>query len=165
MFAKRVEQAPDTSWVGDVIEKAKGAAIEQAAKVVEPAVVVEKSADPAGDVLKDIEDKLYGRAMEVVSGVLDYAEIDPESPGCPQEWIASMGREAAMKRYRMALSGNLGAKEAPAAIKAALGVVTAIARMRMKEESGPKTLAISFVQMTAPPTAFPRRIVEQNEDK
>lgn len=113
--------------------------------------------------IKSIEDALFEKALDVVHGTLDFADIADDAKGPPQEWIDQLGLQGALRRFRLARGGGMGSKEAPAAIKAATAIVAAVAKAKAMEKAGPRTLAISFVQMTAPAVDYPRRIVESND--
>jgi hypothetical protein len=133
-------------------------------KLAKPEPKTLAAEDTAHAEIKSIEDNLYRRSLKVVLGVMDFANIGPEDTEPPAAWIEQLGYEEALQRFRLAQAGQMGPKTAPVAIKAATSLVAAIAKVRaMEKTSGPKTLAISFVQLSAPLPEFPRRIVDTNK--
>ncbi len=77
------------------------------------------------DELKEIEQNILGSALQVVSHVMDFAQIDPTAEAPPEVWIEEMGEIAAWKRWRVARAGWVSAKEAPVGIKVATQIASA----------------------------------------
>jgi hypothetical protein len=120
-------------------------------------------ADLQRDRLRGLEDDLLESSLAVVGGTCDFAELDPEDFNTiPQAWIDELGEERAAKKHRMAKAGWLPAKEAPIAISTATKIVTGIVRARATEKSGPRSLNINMVKMTAPMPDF--EVVDVGDD-
>ena len=95
------------------------------------------------DGLRRLEDELYKGSLEVVSGTLDFAELDPaDLDKMPEGWTE--------RRHRIAKVGWMSVKDAPVAIATATKVLTGIVRARATEKAGPKQLNLNMVSITAP---------------
>lgn len=110
--------------------------------------------------LERIQDDLLERSLAVVDGSVSFADIEPGALEPPPEWIEQYGHEGAMRRLRVARASWMNAKEAPVGIKVAAQVAVGILRAKAQEKSGPKTLNIAVVQMTAPLPQFEEREIE-----
>jgi len=97
--------------------------------------------------LDEIQDAVKQESFEVVSAVVGFAEIDPDSPAPPESWVQQLGFARALKRFRLAKAGWLGAKEAPIGIK----VAASIAGNVLKAQAGDgdrRPLNMTFVKVT-----------------
>jgi hypothetical protein len=111
--------------------------------------------------LKAMEDKLYADSMEILDGVLGFADVDPEDPDPPKEWVASLGTELAQRRNRLARYGLLSNKDCPVGIRAAIQVMAAT--HKAKESRGTvNQVNVQVVQMPAPRSYdLPVKVVEE----
>lgn len=96
----------------------------------------ERRALAAHERIRHVEDELLEKSQSVVEDVLDFAEIDPsgDNEELIQQWAREMGsRQAAERRYRIALAGWASNAQAPAGIKIAQETYLGITKARAKE--------------------------------
>lgn len=120
--------------------------------------------------LKTIEADLLRNSMEVVGDSLRFREIDPGQIDPPSEWVEELesahpgkGLELANQRLRCANAGWMNKKDSPVAVQVAQALAIGIIRSRSAEKSGPRTLNVQVVQMSAPLPDFPRLRLEKSE--
>jgi len=80
--------------------------------------------------IEELENEIFERASGVVNAVLSFTEVTHDQDEPPAEWVAELGREAAVQKLRIAKLGYLPASIAPNAIKLALQAQVGIARGR-----------------------------------
>ena len=140
------------------------------AEVVE--LVPAASADElAKRVFREVEDELYGESMEVIQGVLQFAEVDfhadPNGDGPPpREWVDRWGLKKARKLYKLAVIGNMPKSEAPLAVDIAKSVAMGILKARSKDAEGLKRLNIDevHVHMPAPAQLYAEKEVHDDDE-
>jgi hypothetical protein len=96
--------------------------------------------------LKRIEQGILTSALEVVSATLDFAAIDPDDALPPKEWVEKYGKEAAMRKFRVAKEGWKSAKEAAVGIKVAAQIASAGIKAHA-ERVEPRSLNVSLVKI------------------
>lgn len=109
------------------------------------------------EILQGLEDSLLEESMDIVGGVLRFADIAPgqlvDEEGKilpigepPPAWVSQYGRERAEKMYRLALAGWASKKDAPVAIEVARTIMIGIIKARAKDPT-PTDLNVSVVQV------------------
>jgi hypothetical protein len=105
--------------------------------------------------LKNLENKLLQDSMEVVTGVCEFAEIEPnQEGGCPQAWIDELGEATAMKKWRLTNAGWLNSKDAPVGITVATKISIGILRAHAASKAPPVNLNIAKIEMTVAQTEY-----------
>ena len=97
--------------------------------------------------LQKIENEVVGEAYNVLADVGSWADIDPENPECPPEWIAELGEIRAARKLRIARASWMSAKNAPVALKIAQSIVTGAMKARATADAAPKHLNINLVSI------------------
>lgn len=113
--------------------------------------------------MKSLEAELFLESMQIVSDMNKFREIDPGQEEPPEAWTAELGYKAAKERLRSANAGWMSKKEAPIAVQVAQAVVIGISRSRATEKTGPRTLNVQVVQMSAPLPQFPELLLSEGE--
>lgn len=98
--------------------------------------------------LARIEEALRADSFELVHDVMQFADIAPDEPDIPPDWITQYGFPTALKKFRLAKAGWLGAKEAPVAIKVAASICGNIIKARATEITK-QPLNMTLVQVNA----------------
>lgn len=143
-------------WLDDLPEEVHAAEV-----VVVPASPVQRSArENRDEYFRSVEDELLTETIAVVRDTLRFREIDPDEEGIPDEWVKEAGLIEATKRKRVASAAWMSAKEAPVGIAVAKSVMIGITRARATEKSGPRSLNVQTVYMTAPMPTFEEKEVE-----
>jgi len=89
-----------------------------------------------------------------------FYEVEGEAP--PPTWVARHGAHRAKQLYRIAQAGLMGAKEAPAALRAASAVVLGLAKIRAAQRDRPgNQINVALVQLSRPLPQYPEVIVEE----
>jgi len=99
--------------------------------------------------IRDVEEELYQEAIETLNSVACWSKINPEDGEVPPEWIATLGREAAEIRFRIAKAAWLPTAKAPVGIRVAEHVVMGIAKARALQKQ-PPAFDMVFVTMPSP---------------
>lgn len=97
--------------------------------------------------LDEIQDAVKQESFEVVSAVVSFAEIEEGAAAPPESWIQKFGFARAMKRFRLAKAGWLGAKEAPIGIKVAASIAGNIIKAQ-GNDGDRRPLNMTFVKVT-----------------
>lgn len=96
-----------------------------------------------------VEEKLYDECLEVLDGVVSFADLDPEHPEVmPKGWVERFGKKEAIKRQRLAAYALMSAKNAPIGIQVAKNVAVGVLKARAESQKAVPRLNVSFVQMT-----------------
>lgn len=114
------------------------------------------------DRLRDLENQLLERSLNVVSDALYFRDIEPGQKEPPPDW-GDMDPDEKIKRLRMANAAWLNKKEAPVGIELSKQVAVGIIRARATEKAAPKTLNVAVIQMSAPLPQF--EVVEVEADE
>ena len=105
--------------------------------------------------LKGIEDEILVECASLIQGVLKFSELDFDNPEImPEGWVAQLGQKEAEKQHRIARYALLNPKEAPVALKMGQSTFTGITKARATEKAAPRSLSVSFVQLTPPMLDF-----------
>jgi hypothetical protein len=115
--------------------------------------------------IHDIELALHQRAAEIVGDAMLAPEIDRNQINFPEHWLNSMPRERAERAFATAKAAWESQKEAPVFLKLAPAFLVGSMKVRAHENSGPKVLNATVVQVTAPLPQFPERIVKGEDDE
>lgn len=115
----------------------------------------------AEDTIRAVEDEIHRESASVLRDALAFVEIDPAWEEPPQEWLEKYGQLEAEKRFRAAKYALMNAKEAPVGLKLAKDTFVGMAKARATEKGGPKTLNMTFVQMTRPLPVYKELEVEK----
>lgn len=97
--------------------------------------------------LDEIQDAVKQESFEVVSAVVSFAEIDPYATAPPESWVKQLGFARALKRFRLAQAGWLGAKEAPIGIKVAASIAGNVLKAQVGDGDR-RPLNMTFVKVT-----------------
>ena len=119
--------------------------------------------------VRGIADNLLLKSVSVIDGAMHFADLDPEELAemrePPKEWVDELGMKEAKKRLRMAKAAWLDGKSAPAGFKLASDFYMQETRSRSLEKAGPKSLNVSFIQMTQPMPELPKNYIDVEEDE
>lgn len=95
--------------------------------------------------LASVEDELFNKSSEILSGALSFADIDPENPAPPSEWLEKYGPDEAGRRFRLAKYALMSAKEAPVGIKVAESLARGIMKSRALQKAAPQALSVAYL--------------------
>ena len=113
--------------------------------------------------LRSLEADLFLESMQIVADSFKFREIEPNQKEPPEEWVQELGYKKAKERLHSAQAGWMSKKDSPVAVQVAQAVVIGISRSRATEKSGPKTLNVQVVQMSAPLPQFPELLLSSGE--
>jgi hypothetical protein len=116
-------------------------------KEEKPAEIVVHKADKI-ERLQEIENSLREQSFEIVSATIGFADIAQDEEDVPPEWVDELGYAGALRRFRIAKAGWLGAKEAPIGIKVAASICGNIIKARAAEY-GKQPLNLTLVKVTS----------------
>ena len=85
------------------------------------------------DRLKDLQDRILLKSLEVVEASVSFHEIAPNLEKPPQEWVDELGEVKAAEKLRVAKASWMNAKEAPVGL--AMCRATALGIMKVNEAS------------------------------
>lgn len=125
--------------------KAEKEALEQSQ--IHKAQVIRHRKD-AFDRLQQLEDSMREESFDIVSGVLKFSEIEPNTETIPPAWVREYGPDRAIKMFRLAKYGQMSAKEAPVAIKVAAQVCGSIIKAKGGELNN-RPLNLTLVKVTS----------------
>lgn len=108
-----------------------------------------------------IEDEILADAQEVLLGAGSFHRIDPEWEAPPPEWIAALGQQRALERFRLAKYALASSKDAPVGLKLAAATHASITKARATEKSGDRVFNMTLVQMPASAVVYPE--IEEKE--
>lgn len=99
------------------------------------------------------QQQIFEDASRVTEDVLAFRDIDPSTTEPPKEWVDALGPKEAMKRFRIAQSAWMSAKEAPVGIKVAKELVVGISKALGESAQAPRVLNMQkvVVYSGAPP--------------
>jgi hypothetical protein len=103
---------------------------------------------PAAGRLAELDAAVQARSFEIVRDAMEFDSVHPGTSYPPQQWVDKMGEEAALRKLRRVLAGQLPTKDAPVALKIALAI--AGSTIRGKEAAANPKIAVSLVQMPQP---------------
>ena len=112
------------------------------------------------DTLREMQDAILERALDVVDGACRFAEISPEDKEPPPEWVYELGQKRAAIRFRAAQAGWMSMKESPVGIKVATTMATGIIKAKAMENTGARTLNVALVHWNGPVAEFPEQEIE-----
>lgn len=117
--------------------------------------------------LQKIENEIVSEASEMIHSVLRFAEVNPENPEMPSDWLDELSHmqmgseewhrasEELAKRHRVAKAGWMSAKEAPVALAIAKSVLVGAMKARAMAGAAPKSLNVTLVSISAPDQPAP----------
>lgn len=117
------------------------------------------------DALRALQDEIFQTSLEVSRDMMSFGEVSPEAENPDQdpifrEWVKSMGRKAAERRYRVARAGWVSKKDAPVGILESTSMAVGIMKARAVEKGGTRVLNVGTVNMYAEIPALPEKEVE-----
>jgi hypothetical protein len=113
--------------------------------------------------LRELEDELLEDSIEMTRNVVRFADLPEGTETVPEEWIETMGLEAAQRKFRHASAAWRSTKTAPAALGIGASVFTKIIKARSIEKAAPRTLAIVLMpSLEAPRPVFEVRDVDDD---
>lgn len=114
--------------------------------------------------LQALQDELLEESAAVVAGALRFAQILPTDRGPSAEWVERYGKAKADEMFRLAVYGQMTAKEAPVGLKIATATMTGIAKAQALTKKGPRVLnmTIAVIPMGQAPV-YPELIVEEKK--
>lgn len=100
--------------------------------------------------LRAIEDRLLERGMDIVDGVMRFADLSPqdmEDPHSepPPSMIEELGIERAHRVFTAAKQGWQNSKNAPVGITVAQNMVKSIIKSRSTQMAAPTTLNVAII--------------------
>lgn len=113
------------------------------------------------DRLRNVEDKVLGKALTIVQDALHFADLDMGDSKIPDAWVDEVGIDGAERRHRAATWSQLNAKEAPVGLKMAKEVLVGIVKARATEKAEPKRLNIAITKIDFQLPAFPSVAVDR----
>jgi hypothetical protein len=113
--------------------------------------------------LRQLSNDIFEGNLYVLEEAAEWRNIEPGQKDPPKEWIEEHGEAEARRRYRIAQTAWLPAADAPVGLKLAREIVVGYEKARASEKSGPKTLNVSVVKMTAPLPQFPEHEVVDDD--
>jgi hypothetical protein len=114
--------------------------------------------DPAAeDRLAAQEDEVFARNLQIVDDMTYWADVEPGTKEPPDEWVQSMGRDAARRRLRVATASCMSLKDAPIGISAAKSIVSSLAKARAVRDVGRGGLQINIMAI------FPTNVTVYDE--
>jgi hypothetical protein len=105
--------------------------------------------------LKGLEDTLLRDSLEVVTGVCEFAGLDPGTSEPPPEWIEDLGEAGAWKKFRLVMAGWMNSKDAPIGIAVATKMSVGIIRARASSKAAPINLNVGKIEMSYAPIQYP----------
>lgn len=106
-------------------------------------------AEKRHELMKGIEDEILLESSSIVRDALRGRDIEPGQDKPPEEWAVADPKEAA-KMLRMANYALLPKKDAPVLLDIAMSQMLGIIKARATEQSGDRTLQMTFVQVPRP---------------
>jgi hypothetical protein len=85
--------------------------------------------------LERIDDNMLYGSLNILDGVLDFADLNPEDEEPPASWVERYGEEDAWKRFRLARVGWLPSKNLPSGVKIASTLVTEVLKAKMMAQA------------------------------
>jgi len=121
--------------------------------------------------LRDVEDDILAKSLEVVRATLKFGELDPatmnsEEAGyaMPDSWMEEFGGDVdkANEALRIAKAAWLPNKDAPIGIILAQKTLVGIVKARATEKAAPRSLSIAYIVNNAesPPPEYEEIEVE-----
>ena len=141
---------PDKASQPKLRKSAGGLKVEKEAleqSQIHKAQVIQRKKD-AFDRLHQLEDSMREESFDIVSGVLKFSEIEPDTETIPPAWVREYGPDRAIKMFRLAKYGQMSAKEAPVAIKVAAQVCASIIKAKGGELNN-RPLNLTLVKVTS----------------
>lgn len=103
------------------------------------------------EAMLEMEAEIYEGCMQIIKGVVGFADIDPAEPIVPQKWVERWGEEEAEKLFRVAKSAWMPGQHAPVAIKVAQSTLVGMMKARAASKQQHNTLNVQLVSMTVSP--------------
>lgn len=99
--------------------------------------------------IRDIEDRLLLQGLDVIEGVGRFAEVDKKTGKVSNAMLDEYGNnpERMELMKRLALYGQMSAKEAPVGISVMSRVVVGLARARAQEKSAPRKMNVAVLHV------------------
>lgn len=91
------------------------------------------------------QQEIFEEAAKITEDVLAFRDLDPALTEPPPEWVAALGEDEALKRFRVARSAWMSAKEAPVGIKVAKELVVGISKALGESAQAPRILNMQKV--------------------
>ena len=117
------------------------------------------SIEQADAPVRELTDQILDEAMEVIQGVVRFADIPEGAEDVPVTWVNEYGAEKAEKMRRLAVYGQLNSKDAPVGIKNA--IQTALGIMKVKAATGANHTSLNAVvvqvAVNTAPREYPRK--------
>jgi hypothetical protein len=110
--------------------------------------------------IRAIEETLFLEHVKIVRDTACFRDVSPADKEPPPEWVESLGKEEAWRKFRVAQSAWLPVKEAPVALAVASRIVTTAIKARATEKQGPRSLNMTVVQISSPMPVFPEQDIE-----
>lgn len=112
--------------------------------------------------VREMEDTLYNRSLELCEGLTAMQEIDPEDKEPPPDWVTKYGRKRAEERFRIAKYGLLNQQEAPNGLRLVSHTLGQMLKARSLEKNNgmERNINVQFIQMTAPMPDFRRKKID-----
>lgn len=105
---------------------------------------------------------IFEQASRVTEDTLLFRDLDPAADAPPEKWVSELGTDEAWKRFRVARSAWMSAKEAPVGIKVAKELVIGISKALGDSAQAPRIINMQKVTVhTGPAPEFPIIEVEQ----
>lgn len=102
------------------------------------------------------QQEIFEQASKVTEDVLLFRDLDPTAKEPPPEWVRELGEKDAWKRFRVALSAWMSAKEAPVGIKVAKELVVGISKALGESAQAPRVLNLQKVTVySGTPPEYP----------
>jgi len=102
---------------------------------------------PHGKWLLSKQRKIFLESSKMLEDALRAQEIDPTAEFPPASWVVEFGEVEATRRFRVARSAWLNAKEAPVMLKLAKELVVGISKALATDTTGPKVINMQIVAM------------------
>lgn len=106
------------------------------------------------DRLLALQDEIFEANLAITQDATRFRDIDPGDERPPQAWINELGEADAWKRFRVARSAWLGAKDAPVALSMAKSIVSAMSKSAAMRAGGGRVLNIECA-------IFPTQVYER----
>lgn len=119
-----------------------------------PQLAVVASGSTQQDRLLALQDEIFEANLAITHDATRFREISPTDEKPPEAWIAELGEAEAWKRFRVARSAWLGAKDAPVALSMAKSIVSAMSKSAAMRSSGGRVLNIECA-------IFPMQVYER----
>lgn len=114
--------------------------------------------------IQALEDRLFGEAMEIVSDINRFREIDPSAEEPPESWVREVGLRKAQMRLRVAKAAWMSARDAPVALKTVTQLAVGILKVKSAERtagSGKTFNAVVVNLVNEPMPAYPKQEVDR----